>query len=405
MTDIRATKQRLKLTLTGETVFCALLVVLWTYQTLGGFVTQIFRLLPVIGFTYPWILPFVTISLTILSIPYVLRHLRPGDILFYLAWMLTVLLTLFLPKNGPYVEEVLRLVLVSVLPMYFVGVAMPYERSKKLLFWASLIGVLATFAYQLYSLMSGRALAADGVSYNMSTAYKVLPSVMYLLYWAFDQKGIRYWLLAAVGIVLILLCGTRGPIVIVGVYSLLEVTLRIFRKRSWKRVVSLGAVVLVLLFLLVGDGISALATFLGEKVSEMGFSSRIFDYILLDKFATSDGRAYLSGNLIEAICARPIQGYGLMGDRIINNGSYAHNLALELWCQFGVFIGSFLLVGFLGVLLWSVWKSRKTDRGIFCRMLACLMVKLFLSSSYLLEPYLFLTLGFAMQTIRSRDGK
>ena len=64
----------------------------------------------------------------------------------------------------------------------------------------------------------GRALPEE----NMSTAYKVLPSMLYLVYWAFRQRKLIHGLLVALSGLLVFLFGTRGPVVVFLVYLAVE---------------------------------------------------------------------------------------------------------------------------------------------------------------------------------------
>jgi Na+/melibiose symporter-like transporter len=44
----------------------------------------------------------------------------------------------------------LGMMLTAVLPMVFIGVCYNHEKHKNFLFWASLLGAITMFAYQLY---------------------------------------------------------------------------------------------------------------------------------------------------------------------------------------------------------------------------------------------------------------
>lgn len=388
-----------KLTLNGEAAFCALLAVIWAYYTVGSYAVQLLRRLPVIGTAYQSFLPLCVVFLLFCSLQYILKKLRPVDLLFYLAMAFIVLVTMLLPENSSHIEPYVGQILFFTVPLYFVGVALPFEESKKVLYWASLAGVLTTFGYQMYMLSQGMVLLSD----SMSTAYKALPSVMYLLYWAFMQRRVRDWLVGMMGIILILLCGTRGPIVVILCFVLAEMTIRLFMAPlSWRRLPGLCLLLFVAVLLSNDAVFQSLMEFLMEKFGQMGFSTRIFEYVLRGEFSVSNSRDSMATDVLAAIGNNPVFGYGFMGDRIVLNGNYAHNLALELWCQFGIFVGSFILIGVVAVPIAAMWKNRKSQRLHLLLMLSCVVfVKLMLSGSYVNEKYFFLLLGLAMGQLRS----
>lgn len=388
-----------KLTLNGEAAFCALLAVIWAYYTVGSYAVQLLRRLPIIGSAYQSFLPLCVILLTACSLQYILTKLRPVDLLFYLVMAFIVLVTMLLPENSTHIEPYVGQILFFTVPLYFVGVALPFEESKKVLYWASLAGVLTIFGYQMYMLSQGMVLLSD----SMSTAYKVLPSVMYLIYWTLVHKRVRDWLFSMVGIVLVLLCGTRGPIVVILCFVLVETVIRLFAGTfSWKRLPGLCLLLLAVVWLLNDNIFQSLMEFLLIKFREMGFSTRIFEYVLRGDFSVSNSRDAMATEILGAIGNNPVFGYGFMGDRIVLNGNYAHNLALELWCQFGIFVGSFILIGVVAVPIAAMWKNRKSQRLHLLLMLSCVVfVKLMLSGSYVNEKYFFLLLGLAMGQLRS----
>lgn len=391
-----------KIKITEELIFRVLLAVIWSYYTIGNFVVQIFRAVPFVGQFYQSFLPICVVFLTLLSFRYIAKRLRPTDILFYIGCVLVVLLTLFFaPKNEKYILEHLYPILFTVFPMYFIGVVLPYEVVKKDLFWVSLLGVFATFAYQFFLLSSGRVLLTD----SMSTSYKVLPSIMYLIHWALIYKKVSHWIFASIGIILSFLFGTRGPILVIVSYILLQIYFDVIRQKSfWKRFIFLISVTVVIVFLSFGDNLLRFATVLSEKFAEMGFSSRIFDYLIAGEFSQSNSRLILSQVVMDAIMEKPIIGYGIMGDRVVTGGKYVHNIAMELWCNFGLLFGSTLLAIVLILPVCALWKNRGSQKFNFILMYTCLVIiELFLSNSYIIESNFFFLVGILVSAIRTKD--
>ncbi|MBQ2244476.1 MAG: O-antigen ligase family protein [Oscillospiraceae bacterium] len=384
-----------------ERCFLALLLVLWTYPSLGGYVVQGIKRLPLAGYFHGAAIPALVAVLVIFSVGYIAKNLRPADILFYMAVVLLLLMSMMLMEtNAEYIELFLWQILISVVPLYFVGLSVELPKCRKLLWWASLACVLTTCAYQLYVMSRGRALPEE----NMSTAYKVLPSMLYLVYWAFRQRKLIHGLLVALSGLLVFLFGTRGPVVVFLVYLAVELYLwKIRGLESWKKALFLMSAVFVLFCMSYGSVFENLLGHLKEIFEAHGFSTRVLDYMLDGDFTHGNGREELSDIISPAIWERPFLGYGIMGDRVLTGGRYVHSIALELWCDFGIVFGTILLAVIYGMPLLALLKCRGTDTFHFILLLMCAMlIKLLLSSSFLLEPDLFLLLGVSVKVCRAR---
>lgn len=387
----------------AEKAFRLLLLVIWTQYTILSFAIQIVRRLPIIGPLYEYVIPLTIIGLAFLSLPYLLRKVQAVDVVFYLVGVMIVLGTMALNyKNSEFIQQDLWRILGAALPMLFIGAAYSHKDSKNDLFWASLIGTIAVFAYQIYLLSLGQELEAD----NMNTAYTVLPSVMYLVYWALEHKKLWHWVAASVSMLLMFLFGTRGPIIAELVFLLLGLLFSVFnRKSQLAKLLCLLLFVAVIALVCTGDFLLNAAEFLSESFEEVGFSTRVFDRFIEGEMSEGSGRDVLYDAVINAIREKPILGYGIMGDRPIV-GIYVHNLFLEMWCHYGVIIGTIFLFGILVIPVAALLKLRKTSMFNFVLMLTCMVfVKLMVSGSYTTEAYLFLLLGICVNVFRSQKEK
>ena len=102
-----------------------------------------------------------------------------------------------------------------------------------------------------------------------------------------------------------------------------------------------------------------------------------------------------------------------MGDRLLTQGfiysvggSYAHNLLFELWSQFGIVFGSVLVVALFVIVFGRLIKEKDRHAKYFITILISLgIMKLFMSGSYLFEPYLFLLIGVCVRNRQSHSSK
>ncbi len=385
--------------ITPKFMFRLLVLVFWSQHTILKFATEFIERLPFISRFSGYIVPFLFISLFLLSWPYIIRRVRIPDMLFALSVVLVVVMTLLIyPDSSSYINVELWRIFGLAVPLYFVGVIYDHEETKQDLFWASLIGVAAMFVYQLYVLRSGRVLETE----NMSAAYNILPSVMYLIYWAITNKGIKNWIIAFCASSMAFIFGTRGPIFAIVIFLLIGITYKSIKiKNSVLKIFIILFIFAMAIYIIYGDAIINLAMYLSKIFGEVGFSTRIFDFLIEEQIAESDGREKLYEITALAIKQKPLIGYGFMGDRYVTDGHYAHNLILEFVCSFGILFGGLASVLSITVPLVAITRSRGTNVSWMLTMLVCMMfMKLFVSSSYVFEANFFFLLGLSVSVLR-----
>lgn len=383
----------------SELFFHILVGLVWTQHTVWPYLIQIIRRVPVVGKVYEYVLPALIITAVLMSLPYIFKKAKASDLLFFIACVLLVIFSyMVFPENQMYIEEHLGKIFLYVLPIYFMGISCTYQECKKTLYWSALCSCVTMLVYQLILYSRGDLIGA----YNMDAAYKVLPSIMFLVLWALEKQGLRNWLVAAGSVLLILTYGTRGPMLAVLIFLCIGIYIRVLRsQKRYIRIIFIALAVL-LLFVLFSPSISF---YIFERLSKwfesVGFSTRIFDFILEGELVESSGRDILLNGTILAIRQRLFVGYGIMGDRVILGGIYCHNIFLELLCDFGVILGGFFFALVVVVFIKAIRCAIKTEQLFFVLMFIIMIItKLFLSGSYILEPYFFFTLGICVAAIR-----
>lgn len=396
--QIRLVKGQLKY-LQPKTIFQILLALIWTRNTIWPFIEQLFGRLPLVSYVYQYIFPSLLLVTAVLSVPFIIQKLRAHDFLFCFSFVVLVLVSyLLFSKNQVYIETYLYDMLVLSLPMYLLGVCCSYVECNKTLFWMSLISVATMFAYQAYLIFIGDYVGA----YNMSASYKILPSVMYLISCAMNEAKVLNLCSAAAGIFLLFSYGTRGPILAVFVFLFAGAFISLIKsKKVYYRVFAALSTGMLVLIASSEQVIINLAIKVNEWFSTLGLSTRIFDYFINGEIAYDSGRNILKATVESAISQRPMFGYGIMGDRVLL-GTYVHNLPLELWCDFGMFFGTLFLGGIAFLSVWALRKSRGTPQFVFVGMFICfVLIKLFFSGSYLIEPYFYFMIGVLVNAIRN----
>ena len=382
--------------------FRVLMAILWTQYTVMPLIKVVIARLPYINFLAELLIPMSIILSAMACLPWFLRHIRGGDVGFYIGAVLVVLFSMVIhPITVDYLQEDWWRILVAAVPMYFIGVSFSLKDCKNDLFWCSVFSVLGMFIFRLYLLNSGRELEND----DMDAAYRVLPSIMYLIYYASTKKQVIYVVIAAVLSTVIFIFGTRGPILCMLVYMALIVVYKAFKANNIKKVLIFLLVFAIILSVFIFDELFIEVSGVLTKIfGRLGFSTRIFDFIVEGDIAKSRGRETLANQAIEAIIENPALGYGITADRAMF-GVYTHNLILEIWCQYGVIFGSILLLIILALTVLSLIKTFNEEKTFCFVMLfiSMMFVKLMISSTYTIEPYFFFMIGFFVSLNRKKS--
>lgn len=384
-----------------ETRLQTLFVFFWVYNSLimsGVDFTAGF-----IGLTdYTNVIRTVLIMMVLIyASPAILKYIRFSHLILYLAIMMVYVMTFIVfPDNTKWLQENIVEFAFLILPFVFLGfiankMRIPYQT---LVVCSRLIIVMMIAVFLFYSVLKS--------DHEMGRAYVVLPSVMLV-----TQSLIKKWNIwdlaaAVVGFIFLLMCATRGPILLYLIFVLIQL-LMVSDKHRKLYIFLLSLVVL----LVVSPLGSVLAKSVMERFAGAGFNVRIFEYLLSGNIMDDNGRDYLTERVFEMIRNRPLMGNGIYSDRLATSylswlsgeGSYVHNIIYELWCDFGYIIGSLLLIIFVWMAI-RTWKNeRNTDfRTIFLLMMLANIGRLMMSSSYLELSGFWVCLGICFECSRRK---
>jgi hypothetical protein len=239
----------------------------------------------------------------------------------------------------------------------------------------------------------------DSITYSMPAAYQVLFSAVVHVNELFTKKNrIKTFLLILViiEVVLILVKGSRGPLLILFVYIALKFLVE-FRKNKkvmiWFVLGSLGALVILLNM---SEFLNAITTFLNNN----NIYSRNLTLLLNNNIFDDSGRSELHNLAIELISKNPIIGYGASSDVKLLGGAYVHSFYLELFINYGLILGSvlFVLISFESIRVLFIRSGVNKDLLLIFLVLGYVM--LMISSTYLQNIYLFLFLGLVFRKKR-----
>lgn len=211
--------------------------------------------------------------------------------------------------------------------------------------------------------------------YDMGLGYALLFPALYF----FWHKGTVSTFVAVALTIIILLLGSRGPLVPIALFLIFQRFMLGSASEKW-------VLVLAILVIIASFGVIV------NLMQDMGIESRTL-YLLAEGAADSDsGRGDIYDIVSLKISESPIWGYGVFADRVFVNGIYCHNLFLELFIDFGCFV-PLIIMFLIAVYVIKLLKFLSSDELLFLGLLfLASIIPLLVSGSYLTDfrlPFFF----------------
>ena len=396
-------------------------LLLCLYLTIPIFTWIFSRILGVIGLARYGSDVVILMIMTI----YVLLCLIERKVLVPDFWLLYVLLTAFFaltivihPEYEPWYtrddfgvwEYVLRPDNGLFLFLFIRLVDNPKEIKDTFKFSAWLLYVLylyqvmqaITRGYWVDRTMKGYELH---VSYNLSLGYSALIFVLVFLFDALEEKKVIDLVGSMIGIFIIVVAGSRGPFLDIAIFLVIYVMLKVRESRKKMILTILIAAGTALLWNIVPYLIIGVSAVL-EKYH---LSSRMVTKILSGDILDNSGRSDIWSAAMEMIRKKPL-GYGAMGSRhVITDIIYVghpHNFFLELFIDFGVIVGSIIIIWLvLNTIRMFKMKDQDEWKGVFLIFFAR-ACQLLLSATFWHSIGLWgvLAVGFCMSKAQKKRG-
>lgn len=394
-------KIKLKTKLILDDRYKILLVLVWVRSILVSYVYQFLLRIPLIAdFAYP-IKVFVYLIAALFASRKFLRNLKLRDYFIYIVFCLLYSINIDVyPNTSEYlIERAVEILLIAV-PTFFVGLTQNKDEYMDLLFKWSKICIVAIVIY--FMIFGHNAEIGRTTDENMGVAYRILPHLIMTLYYYLKFHRIEDGLFALISGLLLLACGTRGPVLNVVVF--LAFYIMFYSKAKHK------------IFIVILLTIFAVTMYINPSIlfdpiiylfDKLGFSTRVLDGILTGIISDDNGRTEIKMKMFEMISQNNYKGYGIAGDRnIVKWMAYSHNILIEFLVSYGMIIGFVLFVLILFLITKGFILANEKQRGfISVLFFSGGFFKLFFSGSYLLEPLFFWLLGYLVMVIRTNKYK
>ncbi len=186
------------------------------------------------------------------------------------------------------------------------------------------------------------------LSYNLNFGYGLVIFICYFLYCALKNKSVKDGVLAGVGIMMVLIGGSRGPLLNIAIFLAIYILLTTSETKNkiiyFSLIVICTLVFLMSYRIILSTAVNILETF--------NLPSRTIMKLLEGSISEDSGRNVIWSAAINMIKENPF-GYGAMGARHviyqIHIVGHPHNFFLEILIDYGVIFGvAIILILFLG---------------------------------------------------------
>jgi|GEM_PF-5025150 len=313
---------------------------------------------------------------------------------------------LFNPENRPHLYMPFFYLVSQTLPAYFFARAVYrydilLEHFKNISVFIILFAALSLFV---------KATDERFLEYNMVFSYVILIPVLILISEVYKRTNVTIILIAIMGILIIFANGSRGASLSVAFFFL---TFSIFNldKRISKYAILFS---ILLAFFVLSKGFYNYGTELALFLEDHGIKSRTLNKILLDQIGWDNGRMDFLKNSYDIFKNNLLFGLGMAGDRIsiaekfhTTNISYSHNILLEIFIQYGLFLGSIFILSIFFIIYNAIKVTKEhspSTRILLLILLPVACVKLMISSTYIAEIPFFIILALGVSSLNKQNS-
>ncbi len=266
--------------------------------------------------------------------------------------------------------------------------------------WSLITAIIGVVTYVFVTIIKGEVL-----QYMVYSYFLLLPACVCFEYANMNNSKIDL-IVAVIASISMLACGARGAIIALLLYFVICFSRYNFRQLSYSQVIKLLIIfVCGIIFVLFYD---ELLSIIARIFEGLNIDSRVISYLQTEKFLEDSGRKTITEAIKEGLINNPL-GYGIFGDRYVSGTfgtgkyRYAHNIFLELLCDFGI-IGGTIVILLLTIMIINLIVSNKYRKEIHLvfAFIPYAIFQLFFSSSFLENIPFFALLGLAISVFTKK---
>lgn len=318
------------------------------------------------------------------------NKIKFDDILLILFLVFSyMIMSLFYTENKVYFLQVSPLIKYFSMA-YFVIRAdiIKFDELKK---WLVMLARILTVVL-LLSLLSNLDSVRVGAIY-MEFANAISINIALLVYSGIIENKKIDIILSVISLFALLIYGSRGALLTL---CLLIGYMAWLKNKNTKKVI-IGLVIGIIL-IIIGPYI---VVEMLNRLTNAGIESRTVKTMISGEFLASSSRLKIYKYLISVLKDNFLFGIGICGDRYYLpknfsgvDASYAHNLLLELLLDYGVIIGTVIIILIVSILMKGFIREKDVyKKGFFSVFVFISVVQLMVSRSWLSEQNLFVLLA------------
>lgn len=194
-------------------------------------------------------------------------------------------------------------------------------------------------------------------SYDLNFGFNLLIPVCVFIFFGLQKRSVKELLLAAFGIVMIFIGGSRGPILDIFIFCALYFVMTTLNSRNGVRNIVIAVIFGAIMIVFLHQILSALVSILGA----FHINSRTITKLLEGSISEDNGRNLIWMTAIEHLKAHPF-GSGAMGARNaiyhVHYVGHPHNLFLELLIDYGIILGPIIIAVMVGGSIYILFSKR-----------------------------------------------
>jgi O-antigen ligase len=223
--------------------------------------------------------------------------------------------------------------------------------------------------------------------------------IIILLYKVFNKFNLLDSFLIVLGGVINFIVGARGPIVCIVIFILFYILANsIVGKQKSKFVLTLISLIFIIIIVVLNSNL--ILGFINNILIKRNIHSRtIYTLLNFSKIDFSAGRTDIYITCLDIIKNNPLIGIGIGGDRVLLEGTYPHNILLEILMNFGILLGSICIIFILFLTIKSIFSKNFVNRSLSIMFLGIGFIQLFFSGSYLTSPNFWLYIAICFCSV------
>lgn len=307
------------------------------------------------------------------------RGIRTSLTAYIIAGLAYALQFAFYPENREYLQDYIFKLFFMCIPAFInSSLIKDKEKEEEVLKKASWIMLAVGLVHALFVFWKK---AFTG--YTMSYGYYLILPACFFSYSYFKNKKRGCLFSAILAAALIMILGSRGPLVAWAIYfTLLILFSQVSRIKKASIIVIISAVVALKTYII---------NLLQNLLNVLGVHSRTLELLARGEIMNDTGRKPILNMSIDMIREHVFEGNGIGADMRVM-GTYPHNIFVEVLLQYGIVFGSLLLLGLIFFIIKDFFRT--DDKQLYLFYFCIGFVPTMVSGTYLQEMTFWIFVGY-----------